>query len=238
MSPHAANSLVHDLVQMAQAMEQLPQVQAQLDRVNGDLEHAFATIQRLELKLLDRANQIDTLNASLRAAEVAKDAAETMFLEADERTQRALDFIKATFGNAGSLIQALEPPKPEPKPINIANEALAHTEEQMPPAVPEGLHSEGPKSEGTVVQVPDYIKEPVWDEPNVAEPLNPFANEAPTAEAGVSVPVDPTPAMETSSENVSSDSVQPESTLDPEPTQRWTNEWWAWKDRQPRNAAE
>ena len=58
MSPHAANSLVHDLVQMAQAMEQLPQVQAQLDRTQGDLDHAYATIQRLELKLLDRATQI------------------------------------------------------------------------------------------------------------------------------------------------------------------------------------
>ena len=121
MSPHAANSLVHDLVQMAQAMEQLPQVRDELAATQSDLASASATIQRLETKLMDRANEVTTLLGKIRELEVARDDAEYRFLEAEDRTSRALDFIKATFGNAGSLIQALEPPKPQPpaEPVQV-----------------------------------------------------------------------------------------------------------------------
>ena len=120
MSPHAMNTFVSDLVLMAQATERLPVVEAELSEARDQLNTMSNTIQRLELKLMDRATQIDDLHKAVREAEVAKDAAETMFLEADERTSRALDFIKATFGNAGSLIQALEPTtKPEPVQVPI-----------------------------------------------------------------------------------------------------------------------
>jgi hypothetical protein len=125
MSPHAVNNFVSDLVLMAQAMEKLPIVE-------HELSAAKSTINSLEQRLIDRASDMDQakiyaaqLEQKVHDLEVAKDAAETMFLEADDRTARALDFVKATFGNAGSLIQALEPPKAvEPQPV------------------PEGLHSE------------------------------------------------------------------------------------------------
>jgi hypothetical protein len=111
MSPHAVNNFVSDLVLMAQAMERLPHVEADLAEARAQIEAAQNTVQRLELKLIDRAAIIDDLNAKLRTVEAERDEAIGTFLEADERTSRALDFIKATFGNAGALIQALDGPK-------------------------------------------------------------------------------------------------------------------------------
>lgn len=162
MSPHAANSLVHDLVQMAQAMEQLPQVQLDLSNAHADIDRKADHIQRLELKLIDRANEIDNLNQRIRELEVAKDEAETMFLEAEDRTTRATDFVKNIFGSAGSLIQALEPPKPQPTP--------EPTVEAKPDPMPEPTGTANIDSQST---------------------LGPITNE-PTKDEGVSVQVDPT----------------------------------------------
>lgn len=111
MSPHAANSLVHDLVQMAQAMEQLPIVQAELAEWQRMASSRTDEIIRLNADLAQSRTYAATLEQRVHDLEVARDDAELSFLEADERTSRALDFVKALFGNAGALIQALEPPK-------------------------------------------------------------------------------------------------------------------------------
>jgi hypothetical protein len=98
---------------MAQAMEQLPQVREELRDTQDRLNAALATVQRLELKLMDRAADIDTLNLTIRNLEVSRDDAELRFLEAEDRTEKALAFVRSTFGNAGQLLQALEPVKAE-----------------------------------------------------------------------------------------------------------------------------
>ena len=115
MTGHQINSLVGDLVAMAQAMERLPQVESEASDLRSQLSQHQSTIQRLELKLMDRSSELDALNQRIRSLEVERDEAQFHALEADDRTSRALDFIKATFGNAGSLIQALEPPVPQPE---------------------------------------------------------------------------------------------------------------------------
>lgn len=113
MTGHQINSLVGDLVAMAQAMERLPiaeQELAESRRLHGE---TLDTTARLEQRIINLKAEVEAKNEVIRSLEVAKDQAETMFLEADDRTSRALDFIKATFGNAGSLIQALETPRAE-----------------------------------------------------------------------------------------------------------------------------
>ncbi len=117
MSPHAVNNFVSDLVLMAQAMEKLPQVEADRDEANNVISIMTKQLEALRSDIDQAKAYAATLEQKVRDTEVAKDQAETMFLEADERTSRALDFIKATFGNAGTLIQALEPPRAvEPTP--------------------------------------------------------------------------------------------------------------------------
>lgn len=133
MSPHAVNNFVSDLVQMAKAMEDLPIAEARIRELEADKAHALDTVQSRELAIIDYKAEIDRLRTTLHEVEVAKDAAETMFLEADDRTAKALDFIKTQFGSAGAIIQALEPPKvvePQPEPVHVVwpieQEAINH----------------------------------------------------------------------------------------------------------------
>jgi hypothetical protein len=155
MSPHSVNNFVTDLVQMAQAVEELPKVQAALDDARHVLSEMDKQVEGLRADLQQAKDYAATLEQKVRDTEVAKDQAETMFLEADERTSRALDFIKATFGNAGTLIQALEPPKPEskveakPEPMPMALPSGGwHNDEIITPA--QGQSEPGPTSAPSV----------------------------------------------------------------------------------------
>jgi hypothetical protein len=107
-------NFVNDLVMMAKAFEELPKVQAELESAKHDINGYLATIQRLELRLIDRANEIDNLNAKVRTVEVERDHAETMFLETDGKLDAAKSVLSTLMGNAGAFLQAVEPPKPEP----------------------------------------------------------------------------------------------------------------------------
>lgn len=111
MSPNVGN-FVHDLVEMAKAMELLPQVQLDLQNANVEADRLRSAVMERENRIVDLNAEIEALHAEVRDAEGRADKAETMFLEADDRTIAALSFIKAQFGAAGALIQALEPPKP------------------------------------------------------------------------------------------------------------------------------
>ena len=111
MSPHAANSLITDLVEMAKASERLPIAELELSEARQDLHSKGDHIQRLELRAHEYKAEIEALHAAIRDLEVARDDAELRFLEADERTASALAFVRTVFGNAGSLIQALDPPR-------------------------------------------------------------------------------------------------------------------------------
>jgi hypothetical protein len=173
MTGHQINSLVGDLVAMAQAMERLPQVEAELTTVRRELDDKAATIQRLELKLMERSNEINEHLARIRSLEVERDDAQFHALEADDRTQRALDFIKATFGNAGALIQALEPPaapKPEPTAAEVPVQAVQSASEPRP------------LIENPIEQMPEVASAPSG-EPSTgvsADTHNPPATEVPS----------------------------------------------------------
>ena len=141
MSPHAMTSLVSDLVEMAKAVELLPQVQAELDRARETIDHRGQHIEQLELKAHAYKQEIETLHSTIRSLEVARDDAEVRFLELDEHATavtRSLGDMQAALGQAVAL---LSPPKPqpEPEPINPhANEPplpvspALHVEDQKP----------------------------------------------------------------------------------------------------------
>jgi len=115
MSPTVANSLVHDLVEMAKAMEMLPQVQAELADARKAMNEYLTTIQRLELKLLDRSNEITDLERRLQDAEVSRDDAELRFLEADDKLSRVIGVVKGSIESLGVVVPrpiALEPVRP------------------------------------------------------------------------------------------------------------------------------
>jgi hypothetical protein len=113
------NNLAHSFVAMAQAFERLPQVQAELDKANDQIEAYAKQVQRLEMRLIDRANEIDNLNAKVRTVEVERDHAETMFLETDERLQALRGIFTHFTHSVDGFIKASEPePVAEPKAID------------------------------------------------------------------------------------------------------------------------
>lgn len=139
MTGHQINSLVGDLVAMAQAMERLPLVEAELRTADAATNQWITNYNEVKADLEQSKSYAASLEQRCHALEVARDDAELSFLEADERTSRALDFIKATFGNAGSLIQALEPAKVMPQStVDKPAEDLANQPYNWPPKADDG----------------------------------------------------------------------------------------------------
>ena len=138
MSPHAAGSLIADLVEMAKASETLPLIQADLDRANEAIEAYAKQVQRLELQAIDRKAEIDTLQSIIRTTEASRDDAEFRFLEIEDRLQSALAFVRTVFGNAGALIQALDPPKIEitPETFSVSTDSIVSQDTGQSEAIP------------------------------------------------------------------------------------------------------
>jgi hypothetical protein len=172
MSPHV-NNFVTDLVTMAKAMEELPQVQHELEVANGRIATLNESLLARDTDLEQARNYAASLEQKVRDTEVAKDQAETMFLEADERTSRAVDFIKATFANAGALLQALEPAKPE-EPRKTLGELVREA-------------NAAPQADSPTASVPTGTEMDDTFERIAAASL-------PPSETGVSVSADPTGA--------------------------------------------
>lgn len=119
-------NFVSDLVAMAKAFEELPQVKAELEDAKHHFSEASQRIIEREESILKLKAELEASHEARRKVEAERDDAELRFLEADERTSRALDFIKTTFGSAGSVIQSLEPPAPVAVPTPPAEPEVKH----------------------------------------------------------------------------------------------------------------
>lgn len=108
MSPHNVNNFVSDLVEMAKAMERVPLLERELADARHVLDEMGKQADGLRSDIDQAKAYASTLEQKVHDLEVAKDQAETMFLEADDRFNRTLDFVKTAFGSAGALIQAVE----------------------------------------------------------------------------------------------------------------------------------
>lgn len=135
MSPTTDN-FIHSLVEMSKAFEELPNVQQALAERERSEAMLAKQVQDREESILRLKQELEAKNETIRKVEAERDDAELRFLEADDRTHKALEFIKTSFGSAGALIQSLEPPpapqsQPQPNPT--------------PPAEPEHHYEPFPK---------------------------------------------------------------------------------------------
>lgn len=129
-------NFVSDLVAMAKAFEELPKVQANLDLSVAEVNRLSDTVADREIAIARLKAEIEALQSDKRKLEAERDDAEFRFLESEDRVKSALDFLRSTFGSAGALIQALEPPAP-------AAPAVPTTPIPAPPAEPEVKHQWG-----------------------------------------------------------------------------------------------
>lgn len=124
MSPHAANSLVHDLVQMAKAMEDLPVVSAELDHCRSELAVKDQYILTLQQRLMDRANEIQSLQSEVSAAKEARDDAEMRFLECDDAKSTLERTLQGLVRDVSGVLEAVKPLQPTVNTTTVVNEAV------------------------------------------------------------------------------------------------------------------
>ncbi len=225
MSP-ATDNFIHSLVEMSKAFEELPTVKSELNDCKAENDAAYKMVQSREEAIQRYKAEIEALQAKVRDTEAQRDDAELRFLEADDRTHKALDFIKTTFGSAGSVIQSLEPPAPEPVPVaEPVPEAQPVPVEQSPyynPPMQEQGQSEPSPTPAPVAQTGTGTESVTSSSEGQSE-----AN--PTVEAHSA----PTESVATPS-NVSESVSQPDDVgYHNEPTfdgQDWTK-WDSWADR-------
>lgn len=110
MSPHGqehVSSLVHDLVEMAEATRRLPELERELADSRETARRDGDTIARLEIKLQQRNGEISDLQAKLRSVEAERDDAGFRQLEAEDKVnglRRAVTDALATLGQAFAVI--------------------------------------------------------------------------------------------------------------------------------------
>ncbi len=162
MSPHVGN-FVADLVEMARATEELPQVRKELEGVRSSLNTAEQTIQDRELRIIELKAEVDRLSQKVRDAEVARDDAELRFLELDEKSSKVVKWLHQIGDLADSAEAALEPPMPEPikepeannHPQDVAGNDVGFSQDASQTASASGSHStESPSVEGQRVADP------------------------------------------------------------------------------------
>lgn len=149
MSPSNINSFVGDLVQMAQAMEQLPKVEAERDELKINLDRALDTVQSRELRIIDLNATIAELNNKVRSLEVERDDASFRVLEAEDREHNVLNTLRTVQIALGQTVDALDPPKPEPETEPQGSSVVDPTSSQIGSSkdtlgdnsIPEVVHS-------------------------------------------------------------------------------------------------
>jgi hypothetical protein len=118
MTGEKINSLVGDLVAMARAMEQQPELEQRI----RDLESNATKLAQANVALEDSNNilrsHIDELNLKIGEVTRERDDASFRVLETEDKAAQALDLCKTLQTGLGQVIAKLEPPKAEPVTID------------------------------------------------------------------------------------------------------------------------
>ena len=184
MSPQVGN-FIHDLVAMAQAMERVPQLESELDQIKADRDKAQSHSQALELHIIEYKATIDDLQSKVRSLEVERDDASFRTMEVEDTLHATLVQARQAQDYINSVIAKLDPPKPEPEPVQ------------------------------------EGVLEPVVSTPYYPLSTPPFGQSE----------VDPIPSSSASSVSESGSLETKPEPYDPEPSVKWSVDWYSWNDR-------
>lgn len=224
MTGNQINSFVGNLVEMAKAYEELPGVRQALAEAEFNSATLADTIAQREASILRLKAELEAAHEATRKVEAERDEAIGSFLAADDRADKILAFVKTTFGNAGALIQAVEPAQPqadiEPIPPTLPAidnplygdpmaEAPLHAVPQGEsalgePNAPSGFTSHPIASSLTVDGSANVSHEPLAYEPAPEVAPTPTPTPAPSAPTGTGTESD-----RSSYDGASPDAIQP-----------------------------
>lgn len=226
MSPNVGN-FVHDLVEMAKAMETLPQVEQQLAIAKSDNEVLSQRIQDREIAIISYKDEIEALHAKVRSLEVERDDASFRVMEMEDKTntvEQLADSAKAMLEKITSLIV---PPKPVPEPEVLQPQAVELSQGQGvtdPTTVAVGQGTESGSASATVNHS-ENASTSIHTEAFPDQSVLPPTQEASTGQdLSETVPTPPT----------SPSGDQPISTEDKEPSDKYSDSWYDWCAREDR----
>jgi len=218
MSPHVAN-FVHDLVAMAKAMEENPVLQEQIEALKVQLSQAQDHNAGLEVNIISYKQQIDDLQAKVRSLEVERDDASFRTMEVEDKLNTTLVDLSSILKIGERIHTRLVPPKPEP--VKESEPVLP----QAVPSEPELEHEQAATSFLSPASPADATQGQSESPPIASLPQS----EQPKEEQTASVT-----QLDTASAGSSPVEAEP---IDPEPTPKYSYEWYQWNDRRNERAA-
>jgi hypothetical protein len=109
------------LVEMAKAMERVPELEGDLSKANNILHQTELMVIDLEVSLEASRRYAASLEQRCHDLEVSRDAAELRFLEADDVVSTIKSVLRRTMEDADSALKAIEPvvePTPVAEPVS------------------------------------------------------------------------------------------------------------------------
>ena len=133
MTQDTVTNFAASLVEMAKATEALPALQAEISRLTANAIEDGERIARLEMKLMDRADEIATLTTKLRSVEAERDDAGFRHLEAEDKIAALTASLRTVFSSVGETLKAAQPVNtPEPVVSVPVDPTTATTHDSSP----------------------------------------------------------------------------------------------------------
>ena len=173
MTHEHVTDFAQELVKMAMATTRVPQLEQEVRTLRNENNHNLDTIQRLELKLIDKEARIESLQSTIRSLEVSRDDAELRFLECDDAKGTLVRVLEGFMADAKGVLQAIAPV------------AEAVTEPTLPRNTFQGVKTDYPLQDGPLSP---FVPPPTPD-------VTPTTDASSSDDTEGSVPVDPTPAI-------------------------------------------
>jgi hypothetical protein len=105
------SNFIREIAEAYQALEILPQREERIRALEAQSIADGERIARLEKRLIDRHNEMETLQARIRSLEVERDDASFRELVAQDQAASAVGTLRTLFSNVGEALKALQPPE-------------------------------------------------------------------------------------------------------------------------------
>lgn len=106
------NTFLNSMVEAKRALDAEPGYQRQIDELRSTTARQGDTIQRLELKLMDRSGQITELQTKVREVEAQRDDAGFRLLESEDRVSNLSTLLRSFIGDALKTLAVVEGAEP------------------------------------------------------------------------------------------------------------------------------
>lgn len=106
------NTFLNSMVEAKRALDAEPGYQRQIDELRSTTARQGDTIQRLELKLMDRSGQITELQTKVREVEAQRDDAGFRLLESEDRVSNLSTLLRLFVSDALKTLAVVEGAEP------------------------------------------------------------------------------------------------------------------------------